>query len=140
MSNILQIATADRNLNNFMKGLMAAGLEETLNGFGPFTILAPINLAFSKMAGSWEDLLKPANKAKLSDLIASHILKEKRLIKDFTNGRKLTTINGNELTVAVKNGEIWVNEARILTKDRQGSNGVIHSVDTVNVVLPAVVV
>ena len=136
MSTILQIANADRNLSTLMKCFKNTDLEELLNGFGPFTILAPINLAFGNLENlSLEDLLNPSNKEKLSDILSFHILKEKRLLKDFMNGQKLTAINGKELLITVKDGEVRINNARILAKDRQGSNGVVHSVDAVN--LPA---
>jgi uncharacterized surface protein with fasciclin (FAS1) repeats len=137
MSTILQIANADRNLSSLMKGLKAANLEETLNGAGPFTILAPINLAFGNLApDSLDDLIgKPANNDKLSAMLTYHVLSEKRLLKDFSNGQKLKTVNGKELLVTVKDGEVRINGAKILARDRQGSNGVIHSIDAVN--LPA---
>ena len=134
MSTILQIANADRNLSTLMKGLKSTELEETLNGYGPFTILAPINLAFTNMnSPAWDEMLKPANKSKLSDFLSSHVLKEKRMVRDFINGQKLTTINGKEITISVKDGEVRVNGALILARDRQGSNGVVHSVDAVNI-------
>jgi len=134
MSTILQIANADRNLSSLMKGLKAADLEETLNGRGPFTILAPVNLAFGNLApASFLELLKPGNTEKLSDMLSGLILTEKRLMKDFINGQKLKTINNKEVTVSVKDGEVRINGARILARDRQGSNGVVHSVDAVNI-------
>jgi uncharacterized surface protein with fasciclin (FAS1) repeats len=134
MSTILQIANADRNLSTLMKGLRSTELEETLNGYGPFTILAPINLAFTNMnSPAWDEMLKPANKNKLSDFLSSHVLKEKRMVRDFINGQKLTTINGKEINISVKDGEVRVNGALILARDRQGSNGVVHSVDAVNI-------
>lgn len=130
----MQIANADRNLSTLMKGLGHTDLAETLDGHGPFTILAPINLAFTNLTPSvWEDLLKPANKSKLSDLLSYHILKEKKLVRDFFNGQKLTTISGKEVIITVKDDEVRINGARILARDRQGSNGVVHSVDAVNI-------
>jgi uncharacterized surface protein with fasciclin (FAS1) repeats len=133
MSTILQIATADRNLTTLVKSLKGTNLEDTLNGYGPFTILAPVNLAFSNLSpGSFKELMEPANQEKLSDLLGNHILGEKKLLRDFRNGQKLKSINGNELNVTVSNDEIRINGAKILTKDRQGSNGVVHSIDAVN--------
>jgi len=137
MSTILQLVNADRNLGSFIKGLKSADLEETLNGFGPFTILAPINLAFGNLAPAvFEDLLKAGNSLKLADLLSYHVLAEKRLVKDFYNGQKLKTIHGKELEVTIKDGETRINGARILSKDRQGSNGVVHSVDAVSLPVP----
>jgi len=135
MSTILQIANADRNLSALMKGLKAADLEEILNGIGPFTIFAPVNLAFGKLApgGSFEDLIKDGNKTRLSDIITYHVITGKKMLRDFSNGQKIKTINGKDIAITVKDGEVSINGAKILSKDRQGSNGVIHSVDTVNI-------
>ena len=55
-------------------------------------------------------------------------------MKDFRNGQKLTTINGKEMNITVSNDEVRINGSKILSRDRQGSNGVIHSVDAVNIV------
>ena len=134
MSTILQIANADRNLSTMIKGLKAAKLEETLNGIGPFTILAPINLAFGKLSpDTFDELVKQSiNNTKLSDILTFHVLTGKKLLKDFRNGQKLQTVNGKEVDVTVKDGEVHINGARILAKDRQGSNGVVHSIDAVN--------
>jgi len=135
MSTILQIANADRNLSTLIKGMKATDLEEILNGIGPFTIFAPVNLAFGKLApgGSFEDLIKDGNKTRLSDIITYHVIAGKKMLRDFTNGQKIKTINGKDVAITVKDGEVSINGAKILSKDRQGSNGVIHSVDTVNI-------
>jgi uncharacterized surface protein with fasciclin (FAS1) repeats len=133
MSTILQITNADRNLTQLMKGLKAAKLEETLSGIGPFTILAPVNLAFSNLnPTTYEELLHVKNSVKLSDLLSFHVLTGKKMLKDFMNGQKLKTISGKEVEITVKDGEVHINGARILSKDRQGSNGVVHSINVVN--------
>jgi uncharacterized surface protein with fasciclin (FAS1) repeats len=133
MSTILQITGADPNLSSLTRGIKAANLEDTLNEVGPFTILAPINLAFSKLASSsFEELLKHGNDGRLSDIMSNHIVKGKKMMKDFRDGQKLTTINGKEMNVTVSNDEVRINGSKILSKDRQGSNGVIHSIDSVN--------
>lgn len=134
MSTILQLADADRNLSNLMKGLKAAKLEDTFNGIGPFTILAPVNLAFGNLSSphTFSDLLKDNNNNKLSDILTYHLLTGKKLMRDFRDGQKLQTVNGKEVAVTVKDGEVRINGAMILTCDRQGSNGVVHSIDAVN--------
>jgi uncharacterized surface protein with fasciclin (FAS1) repeats len=139
MSNILQIANADRNLSTLIKGLKAANLEDTLNGVGPFTILAPVNLAFGNLIppDTFDNMLiQTNNNSKLSDILTYHVITGKKLMKDFRHGQKLQTVNGKELDVTIKDGEVRINGAKILAKDRQGSNGVVHSIDVVN--LPAV--
>jgi uncharacterized surface protein with fasciclin (FAS1) repeats len=135
MSTILQIANADRNLSSLTKGLKAANLEDTLNGMGPFTILAPVNLAFGNLASpdNYENMVKQGNSnTRLSDILTYHVLTGKKLMRDFRDGQKLQTVNGKELAVTVRDGEVRINGAKILSRDRQGSNGVVHSIDTVN--------
>jgi uncharacterized surface protein with fasciclin (FAS1) repeats len=135
MSTILQIANADRNLSTLIKGLKAADLEEILNGIGPFTIFAPVNFAFSKLApvDSFEDMIRDGNKTRISDIITYHVIVGKKMLRDLINGQKLKTINGKDVAISVKDGEVHINGAKILAKDRQGSNGIVHSVDTVNI-------
>jgi uncharacterized surface protein with fasciclin (FAS1) repeats len=134
MSTILQIAGADKNLSTLMKGMKAAAtLEDSLNGIGPFTFLAPINLAFSKMTPvNLEELMKQGKTEQLTAMLSFHILTGKKLFRDFMNGQKLKTVNGQEVLVTVKDGEVRINGAKILAHDRQGSNGVVHSIDAVN--------
>lgn len=130
MATIIQISNADRNLSQFSKGIKLAGLEEKLNGFGPFTILGPVNLALERMAESYENMLQPGNKSRLIDFLSNYILTGKKLLLDFRNNQKIDSLGGNSVTVLVKNGDIHLNGAKILARDRQGSNGVVHLLDT----------
>ena len=134
MSTILQIANADRNLSTLIRVLKTTDLEETLNGVGPFTMFAPINFAFSKLdpANSFEALTSYGNKTRLSEILTYHVIAGKKMLRDFSNGQKIKTINGKDVTISVKDGDVTINGAKILSKDRQGSNGIIHSIDTVN--------
>jgi uncharacterized surface protein with fasciclin (FAS1) repeats len=128
MATIIQISNADKSMRLFNKAIKVSGLEEKLSGPGPFTILAPVNLAFESMTPlSLEQLMAPSNKAKLVDFLSGYIIKGKSMLSDFRNEQKLTTLEGKMITASVKNGEVHLNGAKILSKDRQGSNGVIHS-------------
>ena len=134
MSTILQIVNADRNLSTLIRGVKATDLEEILNGVGPFTIFAPVKLAFSKLSpdNSFEELIRSGNKTRLSDILTYHVIAGKKMLRDFRNGQKLKTINGKDVDISVNDGQVSINGAKILSKDRQGSNGIIHSVDAVN--------
>jgi uncharacterized surface protein with fasciclin (FAS1) repeats len=133
MSTILEIASANKSLSTLMKGMKAAGLEDVLSGHDPFTIFAPVNMAFSRLApGLFDDLVKPENKQKLSDIMTFHLIKGKNLVTNLSNGQKLMTVNGQELSVTVKDDEVHINGAKILSRNMQGSNGVVHSMDAVN--------
>src|SRR6185436_18307719 len=116
MSTILEIAKANKSLSILVRSMKAADMEEVLNGPGPFTILAPINMAFSKLEpGVYDNLMKPANKEKLSALMSFHVVLGKNLA-DMYNGEKLKTVNGQELLVTVKDGEVHINGAKILAR------------------------
>ena len=143
MSTILQITNADKNLTTLSKGLKAANLEETLNGIGPFTILAPVNMAFGNLMApdTFDELVRHSNKNnRLSDILTYHIIAGKKLLKDFRNGQKLKTVNGKDLSITIKDDEVHVNGAKILSRDRQGSNGVVHSISSVNLPVEEVIV
>ncbi|NOT52706.1 MAG: fasciclin domain-containing protein [Chitinophagaceae bacterium] len=138
MATVLEIATADKNLTAMMKGLKAAKMEESLSGIGPFTILAPVNLAFGNLTipDTFDNMVKQSNSnSKLSDLLSFHVIAGRKMVKDFRDGQKLPTINGKELTVTIADGVVRINGAQILAKDRQGFNGVVHTINMVN--LPA---
>lgn len=137
MPTIVQILNADRNLSLFSKGVKESKLETQLNEAGPFTILGPVNLALNKlMALSYDQLLEPANREKLLDLLSGYILKGKRMLYEFRNNQVLSMLNGSKVTVAVWNDEIHINGARILAHNRQGSNGVIHLLDKTYTAVP----
>jgi uncharacterized surface protein with fasciclin (FAS1) repeats len=140
MATVLEIAMADKNLTVMMKGLKAANLEGSLTGIGPFTILAPVNLAFGNLnvPDTFDNMIKQSSSnSKLSELLNFHIITGRKMVKDFRDGQKLPTVNGQELTVTIADGEVRINGAKILAKDRQCFNGVVHTIDSVN--LPAVV-
>ena len=130
MATIIEIANADRNLSLFSKGIKLAGLEGKLNEIGPFTILGPVNLALRRlMSMTYDQLLEPANKNKLVDFLSGYILSGKKMLADFRNDQRLSTLHGKMVTTTIKNGDIHINGAKILAKDRQGANGVIHLLD-----------
>jgi uncharacterized surface protein with fasciclin (FAS1) repeats len=114
------------------KSVHASGLDQILSGKGPFTVFAPTDFAFGKLdKGVMDNLLKPENKTKLSDLLNHHVVAGKIYFRDLKDGEKLKTVNGKELLVHVKDGNATVDGAKIESHDVQATNGVIHSVETV---------
>jgi uncharacterized surface protein with fasciclin (FAS1) repeats len=122
----------------------AAGLVDTLKGKGPFTVFAPTDAAFEKLpAGTVENLLEPENKAMLTAILTYHVvagkLDAKALMEDVKKGGGkaiLKTVNGQPLTVMVKDGQVVLHDARngtsfVTIADVYQSNGVIHVIDTV---------
>jgi uncharacterized surface protein with fasciclin (FAS1) repeats len=131
MATILQISNADRNLSSFCKALRAVGLEDTLREKGPFTILGPNNVAFGQLlAMDFDEFLDPVHAAALTDLLCDHILVGKNMLTDFRDGQTLKTIKGKDVIVTIKNNEVHINGARMLARDWQGTNGVVHVLET----------
>jgi uncharacterized surface protein with fasciclin (FAS1) repeats len=132
MSNITQVVNVDKNMTTLKKGVIASGLDKKLSEAGPFTIFAPTDKAFDKLDKQvLEDLLKPENKTKLTDLLKHHVVEGKIAFKDLKDGEKLKTLSGAELHVHIKEGAVSVDGSKIEARDVQTSNGVIHSLETV---------
>ena len=131
---VVAIAASNADFSTLVTAVKAAGLVDTLNGAGPFTIFAPTNAAFTKLPkGTVEDLLKPENKAKLTAILTYHVVAGKVLAADVKTG-KVKTVQGGELDVKVTDGGVTVDGAKVVKTDIIGKNGVIHVIDSV--VLP----
>jgi uncharacterized surface protein with fasciclin (FAS1) repeats len=132
MKTIVQVAAEAGTFNTLVAAVKAAGLAETLQGPGPFTVFAPTDAAFAKLpAGTVEGLL--ADKEKLASILTYHVLSGKVAAADIikTNGAKPTTVNGQPLDIVVRDGKVFVNGAQVVTADVAASNGVIHIIDSV---------
>lgn len=132
--DIVGVAVANGSFNTLVAAVKAAGLVETLQGKGPFTVFAPTDAAFAKLpAGTVESLLKPENKDKLVGILTYHVVPGKVMAADVKSGM-VKTVNGKELTVKAWDGKVSVDGAKVTAADVAASNGVIHVIDTV--VLP----
>ncbi|MEO8733882.1 MAG: fasciclin domain-containing protein [Flavobacteriales bacterium] len=142
--NIIQNAMNSKDHTTLVAAVKAAGLVETLEGKGPFTVFAPTNAAFDKLpAGTVDNLLKPENKAKLAGILTYHVIAGKFDSKAIMaaikkNGGKVSmkTVEGGSLTFKMngKNLEVYDENgghATVTTADVYQSNGVIHVVDSV---------
>ena len=135
-NNIVAIASAAGIFKTLCAAVGAAGLVETLQGAGPFTVFAPTDEAFAKLpAGTVETLLKPENKAKLAGILTYHVVAGKVMAADVKT-MKAKTVNGKELDIKVADGHVTVDSAKVVKADVVASNGVIHVIDTV--VLPKI--
>jgi uncharacterized surface protein with fasciclin (FAS1) repeats len=135
--NIVENAVNSKDHTTLVAAVKAAGLVDTLSGKGPFTVFAPTNAAFSKLpAGTVETLVKPENKAALTKILTYHVVAGKMNASDLTDGKKLKTVEGEELTVKNAGGKVTLTDAKgdtsmVTIADVNQSNGVIHVVDTV---------
>jgi uncharacterized surface protein with fasciclin (FAS1) repeats len=129
--DIVAVASSAGTFKTLVAAVQAAGLVETLEGKGPFTVFAPTDEAFAKLpAGTLESLLKPENKEKLAAILTYHVVSGKVMSADVKTGM-VKTVNGKELDVKAWSGKVSVNGAKVTAADVAASNGVIHVVDTV---------
>lgn len=132
-STIAGIVASDANFSTLKAALAAAGLTETLNGTGPYTVFAPTNAAFAKLPpGTVDNLLKPENKAQLTAILLFHVVSGKVPAADVVTLTSAKTLNGASVSIAVSGGTVTLNGNSTVTKtDVPASNGVIHVIDTV---------
>ena len=130
--NIVQVAAAAGSFNTLVAAVKAAGLAETLQGEGPFTVFAPSDAAFAKLPKGAVDALL-ADKAALTSLLTFHVVPGRVVAADIVkaNGATPKTVNGQSLDVQVRGGKVYVNGAQVTTADVAASNGVIHVIDAV---------
>ncbi len=142
--NIVQNALNSDDHTTLVAAVKAAGLVETLEGPGPFTVFAPTNEAFSKLpAETVETLLKPENKAMLTKILTYHVVSGKMNAKDFAAAIKsgmgkaeLNTVSGGKLWASMQGKDLILTDekgdkSKVTIANVEQSNGVIHVIDTV---------
>ena len=142
--NIVQNAVNSKDHTTLVAAVKAAGLVDTLESAGPFTVFAPTNDAFAKLPdGTVATLLKPENKPLLTKILTYHVVAGhlttndlKKLIKDGGGKAELKTVEGASLTIEEKDGKLWVVDAKgdtaaITISNVLQSNGVIQVINTV---------
>ena len=142
--DIIDNAVNSKDHTTLVAAVKAAGLVETLKGPGPFTVFAPTNEAFAALpAGTVDTLLKPENKAMLSDILTYHVVAGKvdakaltKMISDGKGTASIKTVAGGTLTAKTAGGKVMITDekggvATVTIADVYQSNGVIHVVDKV---------
>jgi uncharacterized surface protein with fasciclin (FAS1) repeats len=142
--NIVENAVNSKDHTTLVAAVKAAGLVETLQSAGPFTVFAPVNAAFDALpAGTVDTLLKPENKDQLTKVLTCHVIGAaamsdavKKMVMDDGGAHKVKTVGGCELTLKEEGGKITVTDetggvANVTIADVKQSNGVIHVIDKV---------
>lgn len=129
--NIVALASSTPDLSTLAEAVTAAGLVQTLEGPGPFTVFAPTNQAFDALGNQLNTLLEPANKAQLADILTYHVVPGDVQAADLSDGQKLETVQGDKLTVKISNGKVMINDATVTMPDVEASNGVVHVINKV---------
>ncbi|WP_332676886.1 fasciclin domain-containing protein [Brevundimonas sp.] len=142
---VVAVAQGNPDFSTLVSAVTAAGLGDTLNGGGPFTVFAPTNAAFEKVpAATRENLMAPAGKADLTKILTYHVVPGRvdaatltQQIQAGGGSAQLTTVQGGVLTArAGADGSVTLTDAkggvsRVVQADVAASNGVIHAIDTV---------
>jgi uncharacterized surface protein with fasciclin (FAS1) repeats len=129
MPDIVDTAINAGSFNTLVTAITTAGLDTALKGEGPFTVFAPTDEAFSKLAsGTVESLLQDI--PKLRQILEYHVASGKVMAADVVKTDSVETIEGSSLKIDASNG-VKVNDATVVTPDVEAENGVIHVIDTV---------
>ena len=130
--DIVDTAVSAGSFNTLAAALTAADLVETLRGKGPFTVFAPTDDAFAKLPkGTLDSLLRPENKSKLQSILTYHVVVGKYMAKDVVGMSSAKTVNGTSFQIRNRDGNVMVDDAKVIKTDIMTSNGVIHVIDTV---------
>ena len=132
--DIVQTATEAGSFKTLLAAVKAAGLVETLQDKGPFTVFAPTDAAFAALpAGTLDGLLK--DPAALKKILLYHVVSGSVTADKVVGLTSATSVEGSPIAISVKDGTVYLNDsAKVMTADVMASNGVIHVIDTV--VLP----
>jgi uncharacterized surface protein with fasciclin (FAS1) repeats len=131
-NTIVDIATNDKNFSTLVRALKAGDLVDTLKGKGPFTVFAPTNAAFETLPeNTLQDLMKPANKARLQNILKNHVVEGRRMSKDVAKQSALSSMGGRSLSIQSANDQVQIGDATIRRADIEAENGVVHVVDQV---------
>jgi len=130
--DIVATAVGTGDLKILIAAVKHAGLVETLQGDGPFTVFAPTDEAFTKLPeGTIASLLKPENKDNLKAVLTHHVVAGKMLSKDVAKRSAAQTVQGSSAKIKVEDGKVFIDDAQVVKTDISCSNGVIHLIDKV---------
>tara|TARA_B110000914_G_scaffold48856_1_gene41703 strand:+ start:74 stop:562 length:489 start_codon:yes stop_codon:yes gene_type:complete len=128
--DIVDTAVAAGDFSTLVTAVKAAGLVETLKGEGPFTVFAPTDAAFAKVPTETLNALL-ADKAALANVLTYHVVAGKVMAADVVKLTSAVTVQGQAVSIEVKDGKVYVNGAQVVATDIKASNGVIHVIDAV---------
>lgn len=129
--DVVKVAVGSKDHTTLVAALQAAGLVNSLANAGPFTVFAPTNAAFDKLpAGTVDELLKPANKSKLSGILQHHVTTSALDLDFFQDGQNLGMVDGGRATITRRDGATYIGDAKVVASVR-ASNGWVHVIDGV---------
>jgi uncharacterized surface protein with fasciclin (FAS1) repeats len=130
--DVVKVAVGSADHTTLVAALKQAELVTSLSNAGPFTVFAPTNAAFDKLpAGTVDGLMKDDKKADLQNILEYHVTTSSLKAEYLTDGMSLGMVNGDNVTVSVKDGKIVLNGSANVIASIPASNGIIHVIDAV---------
>lgn len=130
--DVVKVAVGSKDHTTLVAALKQADLVTSLSNAGPFTVFAPTNAAFDALPkGTVDDLMKPEKKEDLQNILQYHVLLSAMKAESFQDGQTLSMVNGDNVTVSVKDGKVILNNNVHIIASVQASNGIVHIVDGV---------
>ncbi len=130
--DVVKIAVGSKDHTPLVVALKQADLVTSLSNAGPFTVFAPTNAAFNKLpAGTVDGLMKPDQKDELQNILQYHVTVVAIKEASFTDGQVLGIVNGDNVTVSVKDGKVILNNSATIVASIVASNGIVHVIDGV---------
>jgi len=130
--DVVKVAVGSKDHTTLVAALKQADLVTSLSNAGPFTVFAPTNDAFNKLpAGTVDGLMKDDKKADLQNILQYHVAVSAMKAESFIDGQTLGMVNGDNITISVKDGNITLNGSAHIVASIPASNGIIHVIDGV---------
>jgi len=130
--DVVKVAIGSKDHTTLVNALKQADLVTALSNAGPFTVFAPTNAAFEALPkGTLDDLMKPEKKEDLRDILQYHVALAAQKAESFEDGQILGMVNGDNVTVTVKDGKVTLNNNVHIIASVTASNGIVHIVDGV---------
>lgn len=130
--DIVKVAISSPDHTTLVAALKQAELVTALSNAGPFTVFAPTNAAFDKLpAGTVDGLMKPEKKEDLQNILQYHVTLAAMKAETFKDGQVLGMVNGDNVTISIKDGKVMLNNSATIVASIPASNGIIHVIDGV---------
>lgn len=130
-NTVVDVIVNSDDHNTLEAAVLAAGLETTLSGPGPFTVFAPTDAAFAAVGQETLDRLLANPGGALSNILKYHVVGAEAMSGDLSDGQMITSVYGDDVTVSIMNGNVMINNALVTVADIPTDNGVVHVIDAV---------
>ena len=130
--DVVKVAVSSKDHSTLVAALKQADLVTSLSNAGPFTVFAPTNAAFDKLPkGTVDALMKDDKKEDLQNILQYHVTLAAQKAESFTDGQILGMVNGDNVTISVKDGKVMLNNSATIIASIKASNGIVHIIDGV---------